>query len=369
MARTIVGLGDPKAVQKFSAFLAVDTAKTSYFTRKFMGEGVDSGMPLHRLTELDNDAGEKISYDLSLQLTQEPIEGDDTQEGTEEDLAFYTDEVYIDQMRAGVNTGGRMSRKRTLHDLRKVAKKRQSEWWGRIFDEVLFIYLSGSRGVNGGYILPTDWSGRANNSLSAPDSDHIVYGGAATGKGDLAATDTMDTALIDRLVTTAEMLGGEGNGDGLTAIQPVKINGEDHYVLVMNPWQAHNLRTDTGATGWLEIQKAAAGAEGRKSPIFSGGMGMHNGVVLHSHKSAIRFNDYGAGSNVSAARALFLGEQAGVVAFGSPGTGFRFDWYEEARDNNNQAVITTACIWGCKKATFNGVDFGVIAADTAAKAP
>ncbi len=91
MARTIVGLNDPKAVHKQSAFLAVDTAKTSYFTRKFMGEGVDSGMPLHRLTELQSDAGEKISYDLSLQLTQEPVEGDDTQEGTEEDLAFYTD--------------------------------------------------------------------------------------------------------------------------------------------------------------------------------------------------------------------------------------------------------------------------------------
>jgi len=369
MGRTIVGLNDPKAVKKFSAFLAVDTAKTGYFTRKFMGEGVDSGMPLQRLTELESDAGDKVAYDLSLQLTQEPIEGDDTQEGTEEDLAFYTDEVYIDQMRAGVNTGGRMTRKRTIHDLRKIAKKRQAEWWGRIFDEVLFIYLSGARGINAGFILPTDWTGRANNSVTSPDSEHLFYGGAATSKATLTANDKMTTGLVDKLVANAEMMGGEGGGDGMVAMQPIKINGEDHYVLLMNPWQAHDMKTDTGATGWLEIQKAAAASEGRKSPIFTGGLGMHNNVVLHSHKSVIRFNDYGAAGNVEAARALFLGEQAGVIAFGSPGTGFRFDWYEEARDNNNEAVISTSAIWGCKKVTFNGVDFGVCSVDTAAKKP
>jgi hypothetical protein len=42
-----------------------------------------------------------------------------------------------------------------------------------------------------------------------------------------------------------------------------------------------------------------------------------------------------------AARALFLGRQAGVVAFGSPGTGLRFDWNEEMEDRGNQVVITT----------------------------
>jgi N4-gp56 family major capsid protein len=96
---------------------------------------------------------------------------------------------------------------------------------------------------------------------------------------------------------------------------------------------------------------------------------MYNNVVLHTHKAAIRFTDYGSGSNVAAARALFLGEQAAVCAFGSPGTGMRFDWNEEMEDRGNQVVITTSSIFGIKKCAFNGKDFGVISLDTAAADP
>ena len=54
----------------------------------------------------------------------------DILEGKEEGQKFYTDQIYIDQARCGVNTGGRMTRKRTLHDLREKAKRQQSSWWG-----------------------------------------------------------------------------------------------------------------------------------------------------------------------------------------------------------------------------------------------
>jgi N4-gp56 family major capsid protein len=151
------------------------------------------------------------------------------------------------------------------------------------------------------------------------------------------------------------------------------IDGEEHYVLLISPWQEFDLRTAAGASNWLEIQKAAATAEGRKSPIFKGGLGMHNNVVLQSHKGVLRFTDYGAGANVAAARALFLGAQAGVVAFGSPGTGLRFDWHEESRDNGNQVVISTSSIYGLKKTRFTiegtAKDFGILAVDTAAADP
>ena len=87
----------------------MDIARTSYFSRKFMGEGKPHPCP-SRLTQLENDAGEQITFDLSMQLKMQPVEGDQTLEGKEEDLKFYTDNVYIDQMRGGVNTGGRMTR-------------------------------------------------------------------------------------------------------------------------------------------------------------------------------------------------------------------------------------------------------------------
>lgn len=367
MSRTIIGLNDAKAVKRYSAFLAVDTARVSYWNKKFMGVGEDSPTPVQILPQLENDAGEYISFDLSIQLKQEPVEGDDIQEGTEEDLGFYTDGVYIDQARGGVNTGGRMTRKRTIHKLRKIARKRQSEWWGRVFDELFFMYGSGARGINPDFIFRTSFTGRANNAFAAPDTDHILWGGNATSTATVDATDIMDLALIDRAKTQAVMMGG--GVEETPQIQPIMVDGEEHHVIVMNPYQEYDLRTATATGQWLDIQKAAAGSEGRNNPIFKGSLGMYNNVILHSHKGVIRYSNYGAGANVAAARALFLGRQAMVCAFGSPGTNLRFDWYEEARDNGNQAVITTSSIFGIKKCRFNSKDFGVIALDTAAAAP
>ena len=375
MARTIVGLNDPKAVKKYSAFLAVDVAKKSYWSRKFMGKGEESSMPIQQLVDLETDAGEYISFDLSMQLKMQPVEGDDVLENKEEDLKFYTDGIYIDQMRGGVNAGGRMTRKRTIHNLRKTARRRSSDWWQRAFDELIFMYGSGMRGNNADYIYPTTYTGFANNPFSSPDSEHVQYAGNKT-LVTLATTDKMQLPEIDKAIAIATTMGGGSGGgaagtDGNTQtpkIQPIMINGERHFVLLMHPYQVFDVRTLAGNGQWLDIQKAAAGAEGRKSPIFKGTLGMYNNVVLHEHESTIRMENYGTNA-IDAARALFMGEQSMVLAFGTAGTGLRFSWHEESRDNGNQAIISTSSIFGVKKVTFNGKDFGMYVMDTAAAAP
>ncbi len=366
--RTIVGVGDPKAVQKYSTFLAVDVGRESYFSRKFMGEGEQAQTPLQVITDLESDAGDKVSYDVVMQLRQKPVEGDNPIEGKGEKLRFYTDSLLIDQARGNVDTGGRMTRKRTIHDMRKIARTRQAEWWARIFDELWFMYLSGARGINPDFTYETSYTGFAGNSFVAPDSNHILYAGSATAKNNLASTDKMTKLFIERLVTKAQVMGG--GVQGIPAIQPCKVAGEERYVMVLHPWAEHDLRQ---STDWLEIQKALSSAEGRNTPIFQNALGMHRGVVLHSHKGVIRFSDYGAGGNISAVRNLFLGRQAGVIAFGTRGTGFRFDWHEEPQDHGNAVEISTSTIFGMKKTAFtiDGVsrDFGVIAADCAAADP
>jgi len=365
MGQTVIGLNDAKAVKKYSAFLAVDTARKSYWNKKFIGSE-DSSMPITKLTELESEAGEYISFDISLQMGMQPIEGDDVLEGKEQSLKFLTDGLYIDQMRGGVNTGGRMTRKRTIHDLRKVARARQSDWWARIMDELFFMYISGARGTNSEFNFPTTYTGFANNAFSAPDSEHILYAGSKT-KPTLTADDKMSLSLIDIAKTNAAMMGGGHNQT--PAIQPIMIDGEKHFVCIMNYWQSYDLRKSTTSNDWLDLQKAAMSAEGRKSPVFKGSLGMYNNVLLHEHQSPIRFSDYGSGSNIEAARALFMGEQAAVLAYGSPGTGLRFGWNEETRDNGNQVVITTSSIFGVKKVSWSGKDYGVMAIDTAAKQP
>lgn len=370
MARTIIGVNDARAVKKWSGNLALDVSAKSYFTSRFEARGAESEVPIQILTDLESDAGEEIKYDLLAELTMAPVEGEESLEGKEERQRFYTDSVYIDQARCGVNTGGRMTRKRTLHNLREKAKRQQSSWWARLFDELKFIYLSGSRGVNPNFLVPTGYTGRANNSLVAPDTNHQLYGGTATAFNNIvAANDKMTLGAITSAFNRATVQGG--GISGIPVMQPCKIDGQEIFVCVMHTWQEDDLRKSTATGDWLDLQKAAGGADGRNSPMFKNTLGMHRGTLLHSHKNVIRFSTAGSGVNVAAARALFLGAQAGVVAYGSPGTNLRFDWFEETRDNGDKVVISTSSIFGCKKTTFTtdeagAQDFGVMAIDTAA---
>ncbi len=362
--RTVIPFGSPMAVKRWSASLFVETLAKSYFERRFIGTSPNS--IIQRLTDLEAGPGDTVDYDLSVQLMGQPTYGDKRLEGNEEALQFYSDEVNIDQVRKSVSAGGRMTRKRTAHDLRKTARDRLSDYWSAFLDQMLFIYLSGARGINADYIVETTWAGMAGNALTAPDANHILYGGGATSAATITSSDTMDYSLVQAAVVTAKMM--RAQDPQLANMLPVTVGGSMYYVVVMSPYNEYNLRTNTATGGWLDIQKAAAAAEGKDSPIFKGGLGLIDGAVLHSHEYVVRFNDYGADSDLDAARALFMGRQAGVIAFGTKG-GLRFDWQEDTKDYGNEPTVAAGTIIGAKKATFNSADFGVIALDTYATAP
>lgn len=358
--QTVTGVNDAKAVKRWSSQLAIDYAKTLYFTR-FTGSG-DNNI-IEEKVELGEDAGDKITFDLSMRMREKPTFGDERIEGKEEALTFYTDEVFIDQMRKGASAGGRMTRKRTLHDYRKIAKARVSEYAAEWMDEIHFIYLSGDVNLaanNADSLVDAAFAG---NPIQAPDASHLVYGGAATSKATLVAGDKMTLGTVDKLVAKAKMMNSQ-NPDAVS-MRPVKVNGSDHFVLLMSAWQEYDLRQSTGDTSWTKIQQAAATAEGRNNPIFKGGLGMASNVVLHTHTNVRNFSDYGAGGNVAASRALFLGRQAGVVAYGTAGS-TRMSWVEKLLDADNEVAIYCGMIAGMKKTRFNGLDFGVMAVDTAA---
>lgn len=360
MSQTTVPFGNPMAQKRWSGALFLETIKKSYWER-FIGTSDNS--VIQRKTEVDSDAGDRISFDLSVQLRGKPTAGDNRLKGKEENLKFFTDEIIIDQIRHSVSAGGKMSRKRTAHDLRQVAKDRLSEYWSQYIDELYFIYLSGARGMNEDFIEDPTYAGHAGNPLRSPDAQHIMYAGAATSKATLTATDTFSRMTVEKATVMARMM--RAKDPKAANMLPVTVDGEKHYVVVMTPYQEYDLRSEQGERGWLEVQKAAAAAQGKNNPIFKGGMGMINNAVLHSHESVIRFNDYGAGGNVDAARALFLGRQAGVCAYGTAG-GLRFTWKEETDDFGNEPTVAAGTIIGISKTRFNKRDFGVIAIDSAA---
>lgn len=370
MAQTLIGLNDDKSVKHWASLLAVQAFAISYWSVWGIGNAGESS-PVQRLTDLESSAGDQISFDLNAQFISEGSEGDDPV--VAENLKFHTDKLYINQKRQKFDAGGEMTQQRTIHDLRAIGRDRLADWWARYLDEQIQIYLSGARGITTGLITNLNFTGRANNPLQTPTTEHLVYGGSATSKATVTTDDKMTLALIDKLVAKASTM---SQVEGISQIQPVLAEGGKHYVLQMHDYQEYDLRTSLGS-GWLDIQKAAAAAQGKNNPIFTGGLGMYNNVVLHKHPNNIRFDDYGAGENVEVARALFLGEQAGVIAFGGKTKGIghkksenaRYHWFEQLENDGNNFTATTASIFGVKKARFNNQDFGVIAVDTAAAKP
>lgn len=362
MARTQILPTDPAAKKVWSTEVAVDATKKGYWSGKM--EGTESqSMPIVRKTELESGAGDEVTVQLVAKLRGQPVQGAEKLEGREMRLKHYTDKLRIDKFRNGVNVGDIMDQKRVVFNLRDQAKARLSDYIAEVDDELAFMYLSGARGV-GAEIqhFPTDWTPFP-NSFEAPDAYHLTYGGDATSKASLDANDKIGTAVIDKASAKAKkLMGVEAQGAKMT---PIEIEGGKHFVLVMGVEQEYDLRREVGDAGWLTLQKAAMGAEGKANPVFKGSLGMHNNVILHCHESIVRFSDYGGGS-VPAMRALFLGAHAALRAYGFKGNGgVRYQISESGLDHDEETVLHYRSVLGVKKSRFNGMDFGVISMDTA----
>lgn len=353
MGMTEFALGDALAVQRWSNSLAKEAEKKMYF-RKFMGKGPTNMIVIK--TELSKKKGEKITFGLTMKLNDDGVEDDNVIEGTsaEEDIDFYSDYVYVNQRRKGTKSKGRMSEQRVPYNIRKVGRNALSIWWAEDYDEQMMIYLAGARGMDTSYHVGLGWTGRANNSLRTPDSDHVIYGGNASGLSDIDSQDKMKLSICERLVSKLETLD--------PMIQPFRIDGENKNVLLMHTWQAYDLRTSISQNDWLEIHKAT---DGQKSPIYKNALGEYAGLVLHKHRNVVRFNATygGCATGVTAARALCLGAQAGIIAWAGEGSPTRYTWNEEKDDRGNALVITAGAIYGMNKTRFNSKDFGVIAVD------
>lgn len=355
MTMTEFPLNDPLAIQRWSTSLAVEAAKAAYFG-PFIGTGKDSLIVLK--DELNKGAGEKVTVGLRMKLKEPGIEGDNVIEGHatgEEALVFFNDALFIDQLRKSTKSKGKMSEQRVPYSMRKEGRDALATWWAEEMDELIMFYLAGARGVGTSYHRPTSFTGRANNALTAPDASHQMYAGVATAKNNLVNTDIVSLTGVERLVAFSEITD--------PMIQPFSVNGQKKFVLLMHTIQAFQLRTGTSENDWLAIHKATDAGLAAGSPIYKNALGEYADVVLHKHRNVITFDDYGAGGTTTAARSLFMGAQAGLIAYGQDSGPNRYSWNEETDDRGNALAITAGTIFGTKKSRYNSKDFGVVAFD------
>ena len=361
MATTNIAAGSSLAVRIFSVQLFNYSLGQSFWIRRFADTnfiqrgrrrevvGTSEEMPIQIIRDLQRAQGDSVTVDIFADIKGDAVYGDDRLEGKEDALTAYTDVIKIDQVRKGVSAGGRMSRKRTKHDLRLEARRKLSRWFARFFDEAITAYLAGRRGTSTAqWALPTTWNGFAGNPLEPADTEHSV---AVNTTGNISNTDTDATPLklshfdlIQEYISTMDI-----------PPNPIMVNGEPYYIVVLHPTAVRQLRTDTGSGQWLDVHKLA-GVRGPDNPIFTGLLGAYNGFLMYEYS---KIPVYSAGGK-TLANCLIVGSQAAAVAFGQAGGDFAINWYEEMDDRGNQLVVTGSTIMGIKKVRFNGKDFGAL---------
>lgn len=379
MATTAYGTNNPLAVKIWAKTLFSEALKQTKFSR-FLGNTPSS--LIQRRTELSKGPGDRITIGLRMQLLGAGIQGDSTLEGNEEALTTYSDNIYIDQLRHAVRSAGKMSEQRVPFSVREESMEGLRDWWADRLDASFMNQVGGATVTQTGANLQpytvagsnTVYSG--NQVCIAPDSNHLLIGGGSsivdTTEASLCATTTYNLQLqdIDRCVAKAKTFNPSQSTPSV-AIRPIKVNGEDKYVMFVHPYQTYTLRKNTNTGQFVDIQKAAmTGGQISNNPLYTGALGEYNGVILHEDpRVPVIQSTPNSGAASSFFRAIFCGAQAAGFAIGQDNQDSTMSWVEELFDYGNQLGIEAGMIFGLKKFVFNSADFSTIVVSSYAPSP
>jgi N4-gp56 family major capsid protein len=362
MATTSYGVNDALAVKLFSKELAVEALKATEVAPLF-GKSANSIIQIK--TDTQKGKGDKITFGLRMQLSGDGFTEGETAEGNGESLTTYSDSILINELGhvVGVKSDNTIDAQRVHHNLRDEAKDGLVDWWAKRIAVSTFNQLCGNTATSGtGFPSSSKYTGL--NTVTAPSSGRILRAGGLATDALVGADSTaiFDITLIDKCVEIAKT-GGSGD---LMAIRPAKVDGDEYYVMYLHPSQVTSMRTNTSTGQWQDIQKAAmAGSAASKNPIFTGALGVYHNVVLReSQNLPLAVNASTSAAIANTRRAVFLGAQAGVAAFGMDKTLGRYRWNEELYDHKRKLEVSGWTIWGMKKTIFNSSDFGSIVVST-----
>lgn len=315
----------------------------------FLSKGTrDATKPVHYVTELTEDErGTKCVVPIVHDLKGDGVVGDNMLEGNEESLTDDFIEIQIDQLRNGVKSKGRLSEQRTVIQFRVQAKDKLAFWKGDREDELMFLTASGvafTKKLDGTTRGVSQWPQLAfAGDVTAPTANRVFYAGTATSTATLTSSDKMSWRLLNSLKATAIR----------KRVKPLRIGGKPHYIVIMSPEQARDLRDDTD-------YKAACGQaakRGDKNPLFTGDFMTVNGLVLYEHNKINNTlglssgSKWGAAGTVDGAQALLVGAQAlGYAHIGQ-------DSWEESdmTDYKNRKGMSYGCMVGMIKIVFDSI--------------
>lgn len=351
--------------------LFADVIDKLYFTEMNMMGSDDNNIIMVK-DDLKKEKGDTITFPFTAKLTGNGVTGDAELEGNEERINAYSEQVNIDQKRFGVRLTGKLDEKKNAYDMRQDAKNKLSIRIQEFIERQMFLKLGGVTNTTindiNGIVVGTDctWS---NTPDFIPDADEAAGSGNrylcanTSGTDALGATDLITPAIISKARVKAQL--------STPKIQPLKINGKNYYVLFVHPWQAYDLKRNAE---FVQAQREAM-PRGEDNPLFTGALGVWDGVIIHEHEY-VPFLDVSVAGNsfrgaatgtdcaVDCFRAILCGKQSAGFAQAVNPNG----WVEKSFDYDNEVGFATGLIGGVQKLLFNSKEYGTISVDTAATA-
>lgn len=373
MAEWSYGVNAPETVKIYShklfrqAIPATTAAKLCLNTTN----PKDPNNAVQLLDETQRSPGDTIKVDLIATIDTPGVQGDNIVSGNEVSLNTYQSSLLIDQLRIPVLVKGAMSQQRVPFSMRDNARDQEALWWRQRVDVSFLNQMAGNTAQTN--IVYTGMNATiAPNNGTANSGTWLLAGGVAN-EASLTNVNTMSLTLLNQAKAIAQTT--------TYPIRPLKFKGGlECYICIMHPFQARDLKNSFGAGQWGDIQLAALkGGQITGNPLFTGALGMYENVLLFADGHSVwgnnaqnaRHTDLGtAGAGkTDVGRAIFLGAQAGMLAFGrNMDWPMRVKWVEEMLDAGNQLRVTAGMIWGFQKTVFNSTDFGSMVLSTFASA-
>ncbi|WP_297327127.1 N4-gp56 family major capsid protein [uncultured Bartonella sp.] len=348
MAITTIGVNDPLAVRAWSKKLAVEVSKATEIAPLI---GTDTNSIIQLKDETQKGAGDTVRFGLRTQLMGDGVSEGIKLEGNEEALSTLTDAVVINELAHAVRVKneGSIDQQRVLFDLRSEAKDGLTDWYADRLSLMFFTHVCGytAREMNfEGRTIAMSPVRYGFNEPTAPTDKRIIRPNGKTTDESLDDKDGFTLSLIDKAVERAKLANPR--------LRPVRVEGDNVYVLYLHPTQVTSLRTNTATGQWLDIQKAAYQGSRAKNPIFDGSLGMYNGVVLREAEHVTEgVNSADAAAPVeNTRRAVLLGAQAGIIAFGKDRGPTRYKLVEELFDYERELGVAAKTLIGMKKTNF-----------------
>jgi N4-gp56 family major capsid protein len=320
------------------------------------------GSPIQAKSAFVQQKGFEMSFELIDADTEAPIDNRYEAWGNEEKSTIYTDQVQLGLARHAKKIDVPMTEQFSTHDLRETLYSIQEQWWIEYgFDKWITNKMTGS---------DFEDDGSKDIGEAATANTNVMYGGDATGTGDIDTSDIIDLSLISKLKEGARM--GIIGSSTKRKIFPIQTSTGGYYALVLHPYQVYDLKV---TEGWQQAQREAA-LRGPENLIFSGtgnlaaqlpqAIGYWDGVLIYEYVnmptiSAAGSGGWGVGGEVAGATGLLLGSQAGLLAY-CKGP----EWIEETGYYSEYFGVMVRVLMGFDKATFNDIDNGCIAVKTAA---